>query len=92
MKEGTIVKSLKGHDEGRVYAVVATAGEDFVLLCDGKYRKLDNPKQKRVRHVEVLCETEFPSDLTDKNSEKFVRTVNLEVICRKTITSKRKAP
>ena len=66
VKEGTIVKSLKGHDEGRVYAVVATAGEDFVLLCDGKYRKLDNPKQKRVRHVEVLCETEFLSDLTDK--------------------------
>ena len=66
VKEGTIVKSLKGHDEGRIYAVVATAGEDFVLLCDGKYRKLDNPKQKRVKHVEVLCETEFPSDLNDK--------------------------
>ena len=74
VKEGTIVKSLKGHDEGRVYAVVATAGEDFVLLCDGKYRKLDNPKQKRVRHLEVLCETELPSELTDKK---------LREICKK---------
>ena len=41
MQVGKVVKSLKGHDTGRVYLVIATIAEDFVLLADGKYRKLD---------------------------------------------------
>lgn len=66
MKEGLIVKSLKGHDTGRIYVVMAVLNEDFVLLADGKYRKTDNPKQKRVKHLEVISEESFsPSSVTD---------------------------
>lgn len=65
MKEGCIVKSLKGHDCERVYVVVSAIDDNFVLLCDGKYRKLDNPKQKRIKHLEVLREGELPKMLTD---------------------------
>jgi hypothetical protein len=54
MQAGYIVKSLKGHDAGRVYLVLAALSADFVLLADGKYRKLENPKQKRIKHVEIL--------------------------------------
>ncbi len=71
MQQGTIVKSLKGHDEGRVYAVVATAGENFVLVCDGKYRKLDNPKQKRVKHLEPIGSTELTDGITDSQLRKI---------------------
>ena len=53
MQVGYVVKSLKGHDTGRVYLVVAVLNADFVLLSDGEYRKLDNPKQKRIKHVEL---------------------------------------
>lgn len=63
MKEGLIVKSLKGHDTGRCYVVIAVLNEDFVLLADGRYRKTDNPKQKRVKHLEIIKEgslTEAP--------------------------------
>lgn len=56
MQAGYVVKSLKGHDTGRVYLVLAVLSADFVLLVDGKYRKLDNPKQKRAKHVKVLSE------------------------------------
>lgn len=58
MKEGSIVKSLKGHDTGRIYLVVAALNDDFVLVCDGKYRKTDNPKQKRKKHLELIGEVE----------------------------------
>ena len=56
MQIGYVVKSLKGHDAGRIYLVTAVLNADFVLLSDGEYRKLDNPKQKRIKHVETLSE------------------------------------
>lgn len=65
LKEGFIVKSLKGHDSERVYVVVSAIDDNFVLVCDGKYRKLENPKQKRMKHLEVLQESELPKTLTD---------------------------
>lgn len=49
--ENSIVISLKGHDAGRAYLVAATVDKEFLLLVDGKYRTLDNPKLKRVKHV-----------------------------------------
>ena len=64
MKEGCVVKSLKGHDTGRIYTVIAVIGDSFVLVADGKYRKLDNPKQKRIKHLEIVREAALPSSLT----------------------------
>ena len=66
MQTGYIVKSLKGHDVNRIYMVIAVLNSDFVLLSDGKYRKLDNPKQKRVKHVEIVsAENHIFSDDND---------------------------
>ena len=67
MQVGKVVKSLKGHDTGRVYLVIATIAEDFVLLADGKYRKLDGPKQKRVKHLEVLGDAIVPENAKDSD-------------------------
>ena len=72
MKQGSIVKSLKGHDTGRIYLVVATLNDDFVLVCDGKYRKTDNPKQKRIKHLEYIGDAgELP--LTDAAVRKLCK-------------------
>lgn len=75
MQEGYIVKSLKGHDTDRVYVVASKVNEDFVLVVDGKYRKLDNPKLKRIKHLEVIRESELPAELTDKAVEKVVKSI-----------------
>ena len=47
-----IVVSLAGHDAGRLYVVTGVSGERL-LLCDGKTRKLENPKCKSPKHVRV---------------------------------------
>ena len=65
MKETIIVKSLKGHDTGRVYIVVGNDGDDFVFVTDGKYRKLDNPKRKRRKHLFEISKTVLPDGATD---------------------------
>ena len=73
MEIGTIVKSKKGHDEGRIYLVTAVLNEDFVLVCNGNHRKLDNPKQKRVKHLEVISKVELPEGLNDAKLRKICK-------------------
>ena len=41
-----IVRSLAGHDRGGLFCVLDTDGP-YLLLCDGKRRKLENPKRKK---------------------------------------------
>ena len=63
-KFGQIVVSKKGHDEGRVYVILNSPQKDFVMIADGNYRKLKNPKRKRIKHL-VFKDTvaaEFDSD------------------------------
>ncbi len=50
--KGQIVRSLAGHDAGDLYWVADTEGE-FLLLADGKRKKLTRLKRKRRKHVEL---------------------------------------
>ena len=45
-----IVRSLAGHDRGGLFCVLDTDGP-YLLLCDGKRRKLENPKRKKAVHT-----------------------------------------
>lgn len=63
--ETSIVISLKGHDAGRAYLVMAEPSGDFLLLVDGKYRTLDKPKLKRTKHVKYAGRCAL--DLTKAN-------------------------
>ena len=60
-----VVKSLAGHDEGKLFMVTGAAGERL-LLCDGKNRKLANPKTKSPKHVRLVAEGGAPP-ATDKD-------------------------
>ena len=46
----TIVRSGAGRDKGKLFAVLAVEGE-YLLLADGKSRKVESPKRKKRRHV-----------------------------------------
>lgn len=50
-----VVVSLAGHDAGRLYMVTGRQGERL-LLCDGRLRKLGDPKKKGPRHVRLVAE------------------------------------
>jgi hypothetical protein len=49
-----IVVSLTGHDGGAFYMVAGQEG-GRLLLCNGRNRKLDNPKRKSPKHVRTVC-------------------------------------
>ncbi len=59
LKRGDVVRSLAGHDKGTLFCVVNTDG-DFLLLADGKERKLNSPKRKRRKHAQRAGLSDHP--------------------------------
>ena len=47
-----IVISRAGHDAGKLFMVVGNR-QERLLLCDGKNRRLTNPKCKSPKHVRI---------------------------------------
>ena len=68
-----IVRSVAGRDQGKLFIVLAVEGE-YLLLADGKSRKVESPKRKKRRHV--LCVAADESRLADKikRSEKITNS------------------
>ena len=77
---GRFVTSKAGHDYGRLYVIIRTDGE-YLYLVDGNIRKLDNPKKKNIKHVNVLAVHD--DTLSDKiksmtiNNEDIKRTIKM---------------
>lgn len=65
---GDLAVSLKGHDTGRLYVVIAELSDDFVLVADGNIRRMENPKQKRRKHLSFLAKTEARDDTSIKKA------------------------
>lgn len=55
-----IVRSRKGHDEGKLFCVMDVE-DGFLLLADGKERKVSSPKRKNVKHVEFVGNMDHPT-------------------------------
>ena len=49
-----IVQSEAGRDKGKLFFVLAVEDE-FLLLADGKSRKVETPKRKKRRHVRFVA-------------------------------------
>ena len=59
-EKAQIVRSRCGRDQGRLFCVLDAEGE-FLLLADGKRRRVANPKRKNVRHVEYAGTMDHPA-------------------------------
>ena len=68
-----IVKSIAGRDAGSLFFVLATEG-DFLLLADGKRRRVETPKRKRRKHVELVEEGSGPVADKIRSSEKITNS------------------
>ena len=52
--KSNIVRSDAGRDKGKLFFVLAAEGE-YLLLADGKSRKVESPKRKKRRHVQFVA-------------------------------------
>lgn len=69
MKIGSVVRSTAGRDQGRELVVLEMQGE-YLLLADGKVRKLACPKRKKRKH---LADTGRCIDLEQVTSDKKLK-------------------
>ena len=58
-----IVRSTAGRDRGKIFFVLDVEG-DFLLLADGKTRRLERPKRKKRKHV--VFQARFDCRVTEK--------------------------
>jgi len=47
-----LVLSKAGRDKNKYFSVLEVSDETYVLLCDGKARRLESPKKKKIKHIE----------------------------------------
>ncbi|MEW6662793.1 MAG: RNA-binding protein [Bacillota bacterium] len=57
IQPGQLVCSKSGRDKDRCYLVLKVIDQYFVHLVDGDVRKLDRPKRKNIKHLQVLPTT-----------------------------------
>lgn len=48
---GSVVRSLAGRDQGRLFLVVQELDDDFVMVANGALRGIDRQKKKRRKHL-----------------------------------------
>ena len=68
-----IVRSDAGRDKGKLFVVLATEGE-YLLLADGKGRKVEAPKRKKRRHASFVAADENRLSVKIKNKEKITNS------------------
>ena len=68
-----IVRSDAGRDQGKLFIVLAVEGE-YLLLADGKGRRVEAPKRKKRRHVQAAFQTESRIAEKIRNGEKVLNS------------------
>lgn len=80
LKKGSVVLSRKGRDKNRLMCVVEV-NRNGVYVCDGKERKLVNPKLKNPKHIVFtgmeLSENQMHSDKSVRKALNLIPEANL---------------
>ena len=71
--KANIVRSDAGRDKGKLFVVLAVEGE-YLLLADGKSRKVESPKRKKRRHVLFVAADENRLSDKIKSEEKITNS------------------
>ena len=75
LERGQLVRVLAGLDKGELMVVLGFQGQR-VLLCDCKHHKLENPKCKNVKHVQMLTQVLDVSLMTtDRKIRKMLNKI-----------------
>ncbi len=68
-----IVISLNGRDKGKPFFVLDK--EDiYAMLCDGRSRRIDKPKRKKIKHIRLETRSDSQTALNIKNGAKVTNS------------------
>lgn len=74
---GMLARSKAGHDKGHIY-VIYKIDEAYVYLIDGRIRRMDNPKKKKKKHVQIICKQYDITSLDDVGVKRILKLFDKE--------------
>ena len=82
IQKADVVRSMAGRDSGSLFYVTETDGV-FAHIADGRGRRLEKPKKKKLKHLEFV---ERGSDRVDEKLRSGSKVTNSEL--RRALASK----
>lgn len=79
---GRCAVPISGQDRGRIFLIIGVTDEGLLLLSDGKRRRLNHPKKKKLIHVTVLPETCRKADIPETGealTDAKIRRITAEI-------------
>lgn len=68
---GKIVISTAGRDKNELYLIIDQI-EDNLLLCNGNTKKMETPKKKKSKHLDILADSTDDIKNAIRSNEKGV--------------------
>ncbi|MEG1835017.1 MAG: KOW domain-containing RNA-binding protein [Oscillospiraceae bacterium] len=76
LKNGSVVRSIKGRDKNRLMCVIDVC-EDRIMVCDGKERPLERAKAKNPKHIVSVEKELLPEHLgSNKAIKKALKIIS----------------
>ena len=77
IKLGSIVKSIAGKEKDKFFLVI-DIDENYAVIADGKRRPLENPKKKKIKHLEFIKQIDVDiNTLNNSRLRKLVKSENI---------------
>lgn len=73
---GQVVCSKAGRDEGRFFIIISIVDDKYVLVSDGDLRRFENPKKKKIKHLDI---TSIILDALSKKLKDSIKVTNAEI-------------
>lgn len=51
---GQLARSIAGRDKGRLMVVIDIIDNEYVYVADGDLRRVENPKKKKIKHLQLM--------------------------------------
>lgn len=75
IKIGQLVISKAGRDKGDYFLVIDVAG-DYAYLVNGKSRRIDQPKKKKIKHIQP---THWISQEIAQAVQSYIKLMNADI-------------
>ena len=75
---GHVVLSTCGRDMGKLQMVLEILDDSYVLVVDGKQRKIEKPKKKKIKHLQKYNKKLQLENLTDKKLRYMLNNLKKE--------------
>lgn len=82
---GQTVISTAGHDKGLLLCVVEQDGE-YVFVADGKTRKVQSLKKKKLKHIALTNIAAYSGPMTNKAIKAHLKVCKENLECQKGTT------